>query len=391
MLDAMQRHGKEPKPDKLGLIGRTHAKQSILAIGGVGKVKHKKLSGTCNGLPFVVEAAFTETERAERIVISGCNFSPSIDQPVVRMFDSLLERQMVDYGSATVVMLHITTVAPTYLDRGKSVVDFTGELEDAITECVTSVTADYCRQRKAKERDAAQEQRRIDKLSRCRPNCTLKAAVANVLDEAVSNASGGSACDFSNRDLYYAARELIQQYTNVNLKQNYFDRIVDEWEVKHGLIEGRERDPRGFAQEPHTRKRIPLGTKAVDEYEIPAHLYETILFFEKKGVLGKLEWGEIGERYDALIIAAEGYAVRAAKALLHAAQKGQRIPESPAESLCGLTNVAHLTDYRFVAGWSAAERVICQSCLTNARQEAQRRQAGKPNEGGGRLPCNEQS
>ena len=72
--------------------------------------------------------------------------------------------------------------------------------------------------------------------------------------------------------------------------------------------------------EPHTGKKIPLGTKDVREYEIPWHLYHTIIYVEKKGMLSRFEMGKIAERYDAAIICAEGYAVRAAKYLLHAAQ-----------------------------------------------------------------------
>ena len=95
---------------------------------------------------------------------------------------------------------------------------------------------------------------------------------------------------------------------------------MDRWEIEWGLIEGLERDPRGFLLEPHTGNRIPLGTKAVDDYTIPFYLYDTILYFEKKGLEGKLAWGKIGERYDCAIMASEGYAVRAAKSLLQAAQ-----------------------------------------------------------------------
>ncbi len=265
------------------------------------------------------------TAGGSRTIITGINFSPSIDQPVVRMLDGLLERQRVDEDAEAVFMLHIAQVAPTFLDRGKSVCQPCGELAAAIRTATLSVTQDYCRRRKREEKDAAAHERWLDRRSRSKPAISLKDAVIAVLDEAIKKASGDGVCEFSDRDLYYAARELVQQHTDAALTQSYFDQVVDRWEVTHGLIEGRLRDPRGFLQEPHTGQRIPLGTKAVDEYEIPLYLYDTIVYVEKKGMLSKFELGRIGERFDCAIMASEGYAVRAAKALIDAAQQGHKM------------------------------------------------------------------
>lgn len=327
LLEAMQQNGQTPKPQKLGCVGRSHVEHVFAQIGISGGIKYKKIvDHNDNGLPFVVEVAFAELESpSDSIVITGCNYTPSIDLPVARDLDWLLRRQMIDDESSVVLLVHIATVAPTYLDRGKSHIDVQGALEEAIEQCLVSTTASYRRQRKAEERDAARRERRIERSARSRPDITLKDAIINVLPEAIHNASGGGVCDFSDRDLYYAARELVQNYTDQPLTQSYFDKVVDNWEKDHELIPGRLRDPRGFLQEPHTRVRIPLGTKAVDEYEIPAHLYDTIIYVEKKGLLAKFELGQIGELYDTAIICAEGYAVRAAKALIHAAQKGHKM------------------------------------------------------------------
>jgi len=327
LLGAMQRHGSMPKPEKLGGVGRATIKSVFSNFGVTGEVKHKKLTGFSNDLPFVVEAAFAELEdtEGEPIIITGCNYTPSIDQPVVRMLDSLLADQMVDDEAEVVVLLHIVTVAPTYLDRGKRMVDVGGHLKEAIDECVVSVTTAYRTLRKAEERDAASLERRIQRQSRSRHETTLKDAIVTVLPEATTRASGSGACEFSDRDWYYAARELVQKLTDHPLTQSYFDKVVDQWEIDNGLIPGRLRDPKGFFQEPHTKRRIPLGTKAVDEYEIPAHLYDKIIYVEKKGLLPKFQLGQIGERFDAGIICAEGYAVRAAKALIQAAQSGHKM------------------------------------------------------------------
>lgn len=324
LLAAMQKHGKTPKPERLGCVGRKHV-SGVFENLGAGEIKYRKVAGEVERRPFVVEAAFAELVTGKRAIITGCNFSPSINRTVVRELDALLEQQMVKDDSTVAFMLHVATVGPTFLDRGKAVLYIDSELEEAIETCVIGVTAEYCKQRKRDERDAAAAARRLDRLSRARPDCTLKEAIFSVLDEAIQKASGGGICEFSDRDLYYAARQLIQQFTDAELSQGYFDKKIDEWEEENTLIPGRMRDPRGFLLEPHTSRRVPLGTKAVDDYEIPAYLYDTILYVEKKGLLSKFQLGQIGERYDCAIIAAEGYAVKAAKALIQAAQQGHKM------------------------------------------------------------------
>ncbi len=327
LLRSLQKHGKTPNPNKLGLIGRSHIESVFKEIGSTDKPKYKKLSGhTADGRPFVVEAAFTEADEFSGLVITGCNFSPSIDLPVIRDLDAMLEKQMIDGEEGVAFLLHVAIVAPTFIDRGKSVFRIDDdELKTAIEACVVSVTSTYCKHRKAEERDAERRDKRLEREARKRPNVTLKDAIRMVMPESIQTVSGGGECSFMARDHYYIVRMMIQEHTDAELKQSYFDDVVDEWEVEHGLIEGRERSPRGYAVEPHTGKRIPLGTREVDEYEVPAHLYDTILYFEKKGVLSRLEWGQIAEKYDALIIASEGYAVRAAKALIEAAQRGHKM------------------------------------------------------------------
>jgi hypothetical protein len=327
LLRSLQEHGTNPKPEKLGSIGKTHIEKFFdqFAVWETTK-KYKRLVGSEGNLPFVVEAAFAEVSfaHAGTTIITGCNFSPAVDSPVVRMLDGLLREQMIDGGSSVVVLLHIVTPAPTFLDRGKSVLDVQGELRVAVQKAVLSVTGDYKTKRKAAERDAAAAEKEEERRRRAREakpdETSVQDAVLAVISEAIEKASGGNLMEFGGRDFYYAARELIQQYTDKPLTQKYFDAIVDRWEIEYGLIDGLQRDPRGFLLEPHTHKRIPLGTKAVDDYVIPLHQYDTILYFEKKGLEGKLAWGQIGDKYDCAIMCSEGYAVRAAKSLLQSAQ-----------------------------------------------------------------------
>src|SRR5690606_16846304 len=99
----------------LGVIGKEHLCQ---AFDNVDTFKYKRLAGYDErNLPYVVEAAFAEVADSGRLVVTGVNFSPAIANPVVRFLEWLLSDQKVSRESNTCFVLHIATVAPTYLDR----------------------------------------------------------------------------------------------------------------------------------------------------------------------------------------------------------------------------------------------------------------------------------
>jgi DNA topoisomerase VI subunit A len=324
ILSAMQDRAKPPKPDKLGCIGRSHIEEMFNALDAVD-LKYKKVSGEDErGLPYVVEAAFAELTDEGRAIISGLNFSPAIHLTVVSDLNRLLAEQRIDQESNIAFLLHISTIAPNYLNLGKSTISPTSALAEAIEQCTRLVTSEYCKRRKREEREESSRERQ-QKPSRKEGQMSLKDAVILVLPQAIEDA-GGSRCEVTDRDIYYAARELIQEHTSKRLTQGYFDQILDQWEEERGEpLKNRYRDARGYLLEPHTGQRIPLGTKAVDDYEIPLHLYDTILYFEKKGLIPKIQLGQIAEKYDCAIMASEGYATRAAKALIDAAQGGHKM------------------------------------------------------------------
>ncbi len=332
LLASMQRHGRKPKPTNLGCVGRSHVEYVAKLAGVGGEVKYKKVSGEDDrGLPFVVEAAFGEIADRDRdqLIVTGCNFSPSLNRWITEDFGALLYQRKVDDYFPALILLHIAQVDPVFLNRGKSVLDCGRELRSAITTAIESVTRDHYQRMKAAERTAEQRAKKACREERSGDRgsqTTVKDAVFRVLEEAVETVSNGHRYEFNNRELFYIVRPLIQDHTDRQLTQSNFDAIVDQYEKENGLVEGRNRDPRGYLLEPHKpdgENKIPLGTKEVDNYEIPLHLYNRILYVEKKNLLNKL--GTIGDKYDMAIMAAEGYSVRAGKALLEAAQSGHRM------------------------------------------------------------------
>jgi hypothetical protein len=86
-------------------------------------------------------------------------------------------------------------------------------------------------------------------------------------------------------------------------------------------LEGLYYDPRGVLIEPHSGQEIPLGTRDVDVYDVPMWEYNKLLHIEKKGFLPILQQAQIPQRYDLAIMAAEGYATRAAKLVLNSIHK----------------------------------------------------------------------
>ena len=131
--------------------------------------------------------------------------------------------------------------------------------------------------------------------------------------------------EFDGRTCYYQIRKMIQQYTEATLSQSYLDAVLKTYQVVHGVIDLMMRDPRGYLIEPHTGNIIPLGTRNVEAYSVPAWLFHTVLYIEKKGMAGLLRKSGIAEKFDIAIIAAEGYATNAAKLLMSKATEGQPI------------------------------------------------------------------
>lgn len=161
---------------------------------------------------------------------------------------------------------------------------------------------------------------------------TFKEVVFSVMEEAISNGTGGGQYPISARNLYYQIRPLIQGKAKEDfgqvkgeLEYSYFSQtLLTQYQEENGPIAGLYYDPRGVLYEPHDGETINLGTREVDSYEFPLWLYNKILYIEKKGLWPIIEIAKIAERYDMAIVAAEGYATTAARTLFENAEKGQK-------------------------------------------------------------------
>ena len=167
-------------------------------------------------------------------------------------------------------------------------------------------------------------------------------AAMAVMEEAYLKASDNGTLPAKARQIMYAARGKILELTGLKkfsdtyftqtLLPDYLQNFPEEtanWDVVY--------DARGNLTEPHTGRRVPLGTVQVRGYlglranqpnrpqlqanglyptVGPRHRYKNVLFVEKEGFDELFEAVQLAERYDLAIMSTKGMSVVAARALL---------------------------------------------------------------------------
>ena len=231
----------------------------------------------------------------------------------------------LNYNDKARLIVHVTHPCLTFNDKSKARINPDEELRKAVGLAVAAVLKEhYTLRKKSDKQSAAEERHEREAMEIARPKqMSLKEAVFRVLPEAIVRASDGN-FEFQDRQLYYQVRPLIAQYTNKELTFSYFSPpLLTEYEEQHGEIPGLLFDGRGHFQEPHEAIEFELGTKEVNNYEIPEWEYDKILFIEKEGFKPILDAARLGQRYDMAIMTDKGFIVRAAKKLLARATSKQ--------------------------------------------------------------------
>lgn len=136
LLKAMQTHTRPVKPPRLGIIGEEHFRTRFQELGCDEKqFKYTKKIGTEDGLPYVIETAFSwrgDTAENRRTLIPGANWSVAIKNPF-RSFgntgeglEALLTELKVGSQDPIVFALHLAHPRIQYTDRGKSAISMKG-------------------------------------------------------------------------------------------------------------------------------------------------------------------------------------------------------------------------------------------------------------------------
>ena len=225
---------------------------------------------------------------------------------------------------------------------------FAGSLASAVQK----TTKDWAAIKKKEERDRRSAARLREKYIAGRSlRTTIKETAYAVIPEAYRKAGGGRYA-VNARQLMYAARPAIQEQTGQPLNDAYFTQTLlpdyirehsaetADWDVVY--------DARGHLSEPHTGRRIDLGTLGVRKYLSgmkeepgsaieppefsadfptygPKNRFGSILYIEKEGFLPLLEQAKFAERYDLAIMSSKGMGTTAVRTLIESLYDGVEI------------------------------------------------------------------
>jgi len=341
LLAEMKEVADPPSPKVLGFIGKEHFRLKFDEWFGIepDRFFYRRSECIVGGIPFIIEAASAQVKTDRGDIFHLLNFSPAFEDPLTgtslvteKVSRSGLKSFMracyanpyaADWENSrrnVAVALHIVSPAFEFLDRGKTRISLPPEVAHEIAEVLWVVGKSFYDEGKKREKDSHRQTREAEKgeKQKQKPDITLIEAVTAVLPAAIAKVAD---YPVSVRDLYYVVREKIQQHIEEELEYSYFSNLLATYEQDYGQIPNLYRDPRGFLYEPHTARRIQLGTREVESYRFPAWLYNKILFVEKKGFVEPFIVAGIPEKYDLAIVAAEGYASKAIRTLFRNADR----------------------------------------------------------------------
>ena len=218
----------------------------------------------------------------------------------------------------------------------------------AFVGLLDKVTKDWTRQRKQEFKNQQAVLRRREKLTVvCR--LSQKEVAYAYMPTAYLKASAQGTLPAHARQIMYAARGYIQSKTGETLSDEYFTQnllpsyLIDDpektrdWDVVF--------DARGHLVEPHTGRKVALGTLPVRQYVRgldaprgrtvssglyptigPQHRYRAVLFVEKEGFMPLFEKTDLANRYDIAIMSTKGVSTTAARELIDQVCGRQKVP-----------------------------------------------------------------
>jgi DNA topoisomerase VI subunit B len=349
LLNAMRAAARPVNPTVLGVLGERHLAHSLLDYGAdPDSVRYHcvKGGGEAGCLPFVLEAALGVGQDEGATAVAGVNWSPTLRSPFHDL-DGLLGEMRIDPHDPVTVVVHLAYPCPGFTDRGKCQMALPSGVRAALERCVRSVAKSWKEaKRQADRRDRVSEQQleRLRKARRAKV-VKIKDAAYGVMEAAYLHAAGGPGRPANARQIMYAARPRVLELTDGRCwkQSSYFTQhlLPDFVDAHPDLTAGWDviYDARGRLIEPHTRRRVDLGTLQVRQYIAdwtgtvparpawpgvlcscptvgPAWRYNFALFVEKEGFDRHLEQAEVAGRFDVAIMSTKGMSVTAARRLV---------------------------------------------------------------------------
>lgn len=199
-------------------------------------------------------------------------------------------------------------------------------LSEALERAVNSCAQPYYKHKRRLERES-RPQRDFSYIDRP-PRTTLEERLFELFDHGYEIASDQGAFVPMTRQLYYVMRRLLQESGCTDDLSDAYHRTVLE---KYEIIIGKRlcyRKSVGDMIEPHSRcptcGAIPgcnLGTQSVENYIVPHHRFNKILYVEKTGFMSQLLQANIHNKFDIAIAAGAGFSPQAAKELFAKIEK----------------------------------------------------------------------
>ncbi len=248
-----------------------------------------------------------------------------------------------DLGYPFKVVCNLTCPNVDFQDKGKQVFNVTPFLEvfnDVLGKTIRKIQRDILpKLNKLHEDPLDEEPQDLDGKA---PKGFIKQFVFDYFEKVYNEATANGKYTLDLRMFYYAInppfKDLIKSYgyeytcdSTVEKKKllelNYstFGSLVDEYE--RDVLGERViyKSDRGFFVEPHSNRRVDLGTASVKRYIPDLSLieeYNNLLFIEKAGYYELLHNDfKISKRYDLGLIFCKGYGTNAGKDLIEKIQK----------------------------------------------------------------------
>jgi len=347
LLDAMRRQARPVAPEALGSVGEQHLLGRLVEVYGAANARYKKVAGTTDGLPYVLEVAFGiagDLSARDRLLLVGRNWSPLLRAPAE--LATLLGQQRVDPHDPVIVVVHLACPRLEHTDAGKTALILPPELRAVLARALAGATAEWKRTKRQADRADRVREEDLARLRRERQApLSIKAAAFAVMADAYRLASANGSLPANTRQVMYAARPRVLELTGGTCwsDANYFTQhLLPDYLSEHPEATASWDvvfDARGHLYEPHTGHEVPLGTLAVRRYLAdwrdapdsaldattlptllptrgPAQRYRFALFVEKEGFLPLFHAARLAERYDLAIMSTKGVSVTASRLLL---------------------------------------------------------------------------
>jgi hypothetical protein len=205
-------------------------------------------------------------------------------------------------------------------------------------DAVETATSKWTRQKKSEERHPGMVRYRASRMTK-EPRTSQKEAAWEVMEAAYMAAGGKDNLPALVRQIFYKARPKIMAMTDdKELAYGYFSQVlvpdyIEEHDVNWNVIY----DARGHFEEPHTNRRIGVGTNEIHNYLLamkepqidratfsdadvniigPDGGISGVLFCEKEGFNPLFKAVNLTNRFDLMIISTKGVSVTAARRLV---------------------------------------------------------------------------